>query len=208
MIADLSSIWFENPRDGQRVRIVSLPDGATPGRFVLEYIYRPYSGETAVPAHFHPTSTETFEILAGQARYRIGAAEGTAAAGDRIVMPAGVVHVHPWSAGAEPLHVRQTGESTPPDPDRARASIQALITIFGLASAGKVNRAGLPGLLQLAVLARSTMPATYLDRPAVPVQRMLFSLLGGLGQLLGYRTGYPAYGIVRPEGLEAPVRAG
>jgi len=86
-----------------------------------------------------------------------------------------------------------------------RASLQALITIFGLASAGKVNRAGLPSLLQLAVLAKSTMPATYLDRPPVPVQRIVFSLLARLGHLLGYRTAYPAYGIVRPGGLEAPA---
>ena len=36
----------------------------TDERFVLEYINRPFAGEHAVPPHFHPTYTETFEILA------------------------------------------------------------------------------------------------------------------------------------------------
>lgn len=205
MITDPSAVWFENPRDGQRFRILSLPTGASPGRFVLEYVYRPSTGETAVPAHFHPTSTETFEILAGQARYRLADRTHRAGAGDRIVMPAGVVHVHPWSEGIEPLHVRQTAETNPADPGGILASLQALVTLTGLASAGKVNQAGLPSVLQLAVLVRSTMPATFLDRPPVPVQRLAFTLLGRLGSLLGYRTAYPEYGVVHPGGLEVPV---
>lgn len=205
MIVDLPSIWLENPRDGQRFRILSLPEPSHPGRFVLEYIYRPMSGETAVPAHFHPSSTEVFEILAGQARYRIGDVTRSAGPGDRIVMPAGLVHVHPWSVGSEALQVRQTAETDPADPGGILASLQALVTLTGLASAGKVNQAGLPSLLQLAVLIRSTMPATFLDRPPVAIQRVAFSLLGALGALLGYRTAYPEYGIVHPGGIEVPT---
>jgi mannose-6-phosphate isomerase-like protein (cupin superfamily) len=207
MITDLSTVWFENPRDGQRFRIISLPNGQHPGRFVLEYIYRPMTGATAVPAHFHPSSTEEFEILAGQAKYRIGGITSSARAGERIVMPAGVVHLHPWSDGPDPLQVRQTAETIPADPAGILASLQALITLTGLASAGKVNRAGLPSLLQLAVLIRSTMPATFLDRPPVPVQRALFRMLGALGVLVGYRTAYPRYGIVHPGGLEVATGA-
>jgi mannose-6-phosphate isomerase-like protein (cupin superfamily) len=205
MITELSTVWFENPRDGQRFRILSLPDARHPGRFLLEYVYRPMTGETAVPPHFHPSSTETFEILAGQATYRIGEVTATARVGDRVVMPAGRVHIHPWSSGPEPLHVRQTGETLPADPGGILASLQAQVTLFGLAAAGKVNRKGLPSLLQLAVLARSTMPATYLDRPPVPVQRLAFRLLGSIGALMGYQTAYPEYGIVYPGGLEVPA---
>jgi quercetin dioxygenase-like cupin family protein len=204
VITDLSSLWFENARDGQRVRVMALPSQVEPGRFVLEYMYRPFTGEHAVPAHFHPASTETFEILAGQARYRVGREERSATVGQQIIMPAGVPHVHPWSNSAEPLHVRQTGVSDPPDPAGILASIQAQITLFGLAGAGKVNGAGLPNLLQLGVLGASTMPATFLAGPPVAVQRLLFSMLGLLGRWAGYCTAYPAYGIVTADGLEPP----
>ena len=196
-----SSPWFENPRDGQKVRILSLPSPAVPGRFVLEYVYRAHSGERAVAPHLHPAATETFEILAGTARYRIGAESGEAGPGSRIVMPPGVPHVHPWSIGDAPLHVRQTGETVPPDPRGIRASIQAQLTIFGLAADGRVNAAGLPGLLQLAVLVDEAMPATYLAGPPLLLQRALFGLLGGLGRAAGYRGGYPAYGLVTEAGV-------
>lgn len=206
MQAELSSPWFDNPRDGQKVRVLALPSPGAPGRFVLEYIYQPRAGERAVAAHLHPNATETFEILAGRARYRLGRETRGAEAGDRIVLPAGVPHVHPWNCGDSPLHVRQTGETLPPDPRGIRASIQAQITIFGLAAEGRVNADGLPGLLQLAVLVDEAMPATYLAGPPRLAQRVLFGLLGGLGRLAGYRAGYLEYGLVTAAGVRAAER--
>ena len=206
MSASLPDVWFENASQGQRARLVTLP-GETGGRqFVLEYVYRPYSGETAVPPHLHPRATETFEILAGQARYRVGSSEGRLSSGERVVMPPGVAHVHPWSDSGEELHVRQTAVVDPPDQAGLIASLQALVTLFGLAAAGKVNRKGLPNPLQLAVALHSTMPATYLASPPIPLQRILVGALAGLGRALGYRTAYPEYGILTERGLQLPHR--
>ncbi|MFL5493025.1 MAG: hypothetical protein ACJ8DC_01445 [Gemmatimonadales bacterium] len=78
----------------------------------------------------------------------MGREEGSARQGDRIVLPAGVSHVHPWSVSAEELHVRQTSQVDRPDSAGLLASLQALVTLFGLATAGKVNdtsSAGWPG---------------------------------------------------------------
>jgi mannose-6-phosphate isomerase-like protein (cupin superfamily) len=198
----IHQVWFENPKQGQRVRFLTLP-AQTGGRgFTLEYVYRPFTGETAVPAHIHTAATETFEILAGEARYRLGRQEGSARRGDRIVLPAGVAHVHPWSVSAEELHVRQTTEVDSPDSAGLVASLQALVTLFGLASAGKVNDKGLPNLLQLAVLIRSTMPATYIAGIPIAAQRLLFGGLARVGQALGYRTAYPGYGVLTEAGLQ------
>lgn len=196
--------WFKNPHDGQQFRIVALPTPSAPGRFVLEYRYLPFRGETAVPAHLHPTATESFEILAGRARYRLNGIEGLLGPGDRIVMPPGLPHVHPWSASDEPLHVRQTGVTDPADPAGILASIQAQITIYGLAREGRVNRAGLPNLLQLAVLVRAAMPATYLAGIPIGVQRGAFRMLAALATPFGYRTGYARYGTVTPDGVVLP----
>jgi quercetin dioxygenase-like cupin family protein len=201
----MRSDWLENAPMGQRVRLVTLP-GETGGRsFVLEYVNKPFAGERAVPAHVHSRYSETFEILKGRARYRLGGREGVASAGDRVVMPAGVVHVHPWSDSDEELHVRQTAESDPPDMRGLVNSLQAAITIFGLASAGRVNRRGDPGLLQLAVLADTTIPATYLASPAPAIQRPLIRALAALGRALGYRSSYPEYGVLTANGLARPA---
>jgi mannose-6-phosphate isomerase-like protein (cupin superfamily) len=206
----LENIWFENPHDGQRFRVIALPGPQAPGTFVLEYIYRPFTGESAVPAHFHPTATETFEVLSGSARYRIDGVEGHAETGERVVMPAGHTHVHPWSASDAPLRVRQTGVTEPADPAGILSSIQAQITLYGLARDGKVNRAGLPSPLQLAVLAHTTIPATYLAGVPTPVQRIAFALLARIGAWLGYRPAYPAYGVLTASGFttEADNRIG
>lgn len=201
MTASIHQIWFENPRLGQRVRFLTLP-AETGGRgFTLEYVYQPFSGETAVPAHIHTRASETFEILSGAAKYRVGDKERSARAGDWIALPAAVPHVHPWSVSADELHVRQTTEVSPPDAEGLLASLQALVTLFGLAAAGKVNGKGLPNLLQLAVLIRSTMPGTYIAGIPITVQRLLFGGLARIGEAAGYRTAYPEYGVLTAAGL-------
>jgi mannose-6-phosphate isomerase-like protein (cupin superfamily) len=199
------AIWFENPHAGQRSRIVTLP-GETGGRqFVLEYINRPFGGEHAVPAHMHTAYAEVFEILEGRARYRLGSETKTAVAGERVTMPPRIPHVHPWSDSRVELRVRQVAYANPPDVRGLNASLQAAITIQGLAKAGHVNAKGLPNLLQLGVLIETTMPATYLAGPPIALQRALFGTLGWMGRLAGYKTAYPEYGVITAGGLEMPA---
>jgi mannose-6-phosphate isomerase-like protein (cupin superfamily) len=195
----LTNTWFENPPMGQRARLLTLPVETGGRSFMLEYINRPFAGRFAVPPHLHPTYTEAFEILKGRARYRLGKQEHPAGPGDRVVLPAGVAHVHPWSDSDEELHVRQTALADPADLRGLTASLQAAITIFGLAGNGRVNARGLPNLLQLAVLAETTMPATYLAGPPIAAQRVLFLALAGLGRAIGYRSVYPEFGVVPTE---------
>jgi quercetin dioxygenase-like cupin family protein len=196
MAEALKERWFENAAMGHRARLVTLPSETAGRSFVLEYVNRPFAGEFAVPAHFHPATTETFEILQGRARYRIGGEERSAEPGERLILPAGMVHVHPWSASNEELHVRQVAVADPPDLAGLTASLQAAITIFGLATAGRVNSRGMPGLLQIAVLAETTMPATYVAGPPIAVQRLLIGGLAAIGRALGYRASYPEFGVL------------
>jgi hypothetical protein len=62
----------------------------------------------------------------------------------------------------------------------------------------------LPNHLQLAVLLETTMPASYAAGPPIPVQRVLFGLLGRLGRVAGYKAAYPEYGVITPDGLKMP----
>jgi quercetin dioxygenase-like cupin family protein len=197
-----TKIWFENPAVGQRSRLVVAP-GETGGRqFVLDYINQPFAGEHAVPAHVHTTYVETFEILKGEALYRLGGEVKRAVAGDRVVMPPMVPHVHPWSDSDEELHVRQVTDASPADLRGLNAGLQAAITIQALARARRVNAKGLPNLLQLGVLINTTMPATYLAGSPIALQRMLFAVLGWAGRIAGYKTAYNEYGVITANGLE------
>lgn len=137
-----NDVWFDNPVLGQRVRFSTLPADTDGRRFVVEYINGPSNGQPSVPAHVHTAYVETFDVLAGRARYRLASDTKTAVAGDRIVMPAGMPHVHPWSDGDEDLHVRQVTEADPPDLRGLNASLQAAITILGLARSGRLNAKG------------------------------------------------------------------
>jgi hypothetical protein len=183
-----------------------MAPGETGGRrFVLDYINRPFAGEHAVPAHVHTTYTESFAILKGRARYRLGADTLTAVAGDCIVMPPMVPHVHPWSDSAEELHVRQVTDADPADLRGLNAGLQAAITIQALAKAGRVNAKGLPNLLQLGVLIDTTMPATYLAGSPMALQRTLFAVLALIGRAAGYKTSYREFGVITATGLELPA---
>ena len=192
----LADTWFVNRPMGQRARLVTLPADTGGRSFVLEYINQPYAGQFALPTHFHPTWTESFEILAGEARYLLGGTEGNAGPGQTVVLPPGVPHRHPWSCSNAELHVRHTAVADPPDLRGLTASLQAILTIFGLAGTGRVNRRGAPNPLQLAVLAQATMPATYVAGLPVGLQRALIAMLARLGRALGYRVSYPEFGVL------------
>lgn len=188
--------WFESVPMGQRTRLVTLPCETGGASFVREYINRPFMGKYAIPEHFHPTWTETFEILRGRARYRIGREEGEAGPGERVVMPPVIPHLHPWSASDEELHVRHVAEADPPDLAGLTGSLQAVLTIFTLAGQGKVNRKGNPNPLQLIVLAEGTIPATYLPGLPVPLQRVLIRSVAKVARAAGYRAYYPGFPVV------------
>src|SRR5262245_60036567 len=177
MPAALQEVWFENPTVGQRSRILTLPGESGGRQFVLEYVTRLYGGEHVNPAHLHTTFTETFEVLKGRARYRLGSETKTASAGDRVEMPPMVPHVHPWSDSLQELHVRQITVANAPDLHGLNASLQAEVTLQGLARLNLVNTKGLPNPLQLAVLLDTTMPATYVEGMPIGVQRLLFRAL-------------------------------
>jgi len=191
-----SETWYSNAPMGQRTRIVAFQFESGGRSFVREYVNRPHMGKFAIPEHFHPTWTETFEILRGRARYSVDRIEHDAGPGETVVLPPGVRHLHPWSVCDEELYVRHTAVADPDDLNGLTASLQGIHTIFALADAGRTGRDGQPNLLQLAVIARATMPATFL--PGIPrrVQRTLIGALAAVGSAAGYRSIYPGFPVV------------
>lgn len=78
---------IENPRTGERI----VFEVRTPELLVVRSTWtRP--GRRAA-AHVHPAMEERYDVLAGQAAFRIGGIERTAVAGETVVVPPGMSHL-------------------------------------------------------------------------------------------------------------------
>jgi hypothetical protein len=79
-------------------------------------------------------------------------------------------------------------------PDEQRQPFDALFaTIFGLANAERTSARGMPGLLQLALLAHELRDVIVFTRPPRPIQAPLFGTLGAIGRIRGLDGVYPEY---------------
>lgn len=191
-----TGVWLENTSTGERSMLVKLPVETGGRYFEIEYVCKPYAGKGSIPPHYHPTYTERFEILSGAARYMLGKEEHTAGAGETVVLPARIVHMHPWSDSNEELHVRMFSQADPPDVRGLNANINAAITHYGLASAGKVDKAGNESFLQRAVSGYSVLPGACVAGLSVPAARVVLGAFALVGRAAGYRVSYPEYGQV------------
>lgn len=134
---------LENPVTGE-VLVFHQTSEQTGGELVrVETIVRP-DGFVAA-AHVHPAQTERFEVLDGTVGFRLGRKTFMAGPGDVTFVPFGTPHRF-WNAG--PGEARFVCEIRP------ALRFESLIeTMFTLAAQGKTNQQGLPGPLQLAVIA-------------------------------------------------------
>jgi quercetin dioxygenase-like cupin family protein len=76
-----------NELTGERVTVVS----ETPELLVMDVVW-PRPGHRAAE-HVHPEMEERYEVVAGQAAFRIGGEERTAGPGTAVVVPPGTPHL-------------------------------------------------------------------------------------------------------------------
>ena len=187
---------FENPVTGERA-IVRIGTEQTGGELLVADVHV-QPGGAVMGEHYHPAIEERFTLLHGQLGVRLSGRVTNPKPGVMLVVPAGLAHDW-WNAGEEDALVRVE--------IRPAARFEAMIlNAFGLAQDGKVNRRGMPNLLQLSVFAREFGDVVQFTWPPQVVQRTLFGLIAPLAKLLGYRGSYPEVLDPRPLGLR-PRRA-
>jgi quercetin dioxygenase-like cupin family protein len=183
---------FENPITGERMVFDTTARDSNGLLLEIEFFIQPNTGR-GLPAHFHPSFDERFEILSGSARYIVGDVEHPADAGDEIVLPRGIPHIHPWNVGNDVLHVRKITQLDKPDKDLLLKSEAFFETLYALAQEGKTGADGLPkNLLQKVVVGQALEPASYSATPPLWIQRPLLGLLAAIGRAFGYSGYYPA----------------
>lgn len=172
-----------NPVTGERA-VVRIGTDETAGELLVVDLYlRP--GGAVIGEHVHPAIEEHFTVLKGRVGMRLGGVKSVADLGVRIHAPARVPHEW-WNDGPEEALIRV--EVRP-----ARRFEEMIANVFGLAQDGKVNRRGVPHLLQLAVFAREFDDVMRLTKPPRVVQRVLFGMLAPLARLCGLCGSYPEY---------------
>jgi len=187
---------FENPLTGERMVFVKTARDSNGLILEIEFFLQPNSGK-GLPAHFHPSFDERFEILAGSAHYIVGNDEHPANADDVILLPKGIPHIHPWNVGNDVLHVRKITRLDRPDKDLLFKSEAFFETLYALAQEGKVGADGLPkNLLQKVVVGQALEPASYSATPPLWIQRPLFGLMAAIGRAFGYSGYYPAQYVI------------
>ena len=96
---------IENALTGERVTFVRT--AADTGGELLEMESVWPAGGRRTPRHVHPEMEETWEVLAGEARFRIGDEERAARPGDTVVAPPGTPHAG-WNPTEDDVRVRIT----------------------------------------------------------------------------------------------------
>jgi quercetin dioxygenase-like cupin family protein len=167
---------LENPVTGE-VLIFHETAAETGGELVrIETIVQP-DGFVAA-AHVHPAQSERFDVLDGTVGFRLGRKTVVAGPGEVAIVPAGTPHRF-WNAGAS--EARFLCEIRP------ALQFESLIeTMFTLAADGRTDERGLPGPLQLAVIADAHFDTVRLPFPPAPLQRAALAIGAPLGRMLGY----------------------
>jgi mannose-6-phosphate isomerase-like protein (cupin superfamily) len=144
----------------------------------VEAFYRPSS--EAPPEHIHPRQEEYFEVLAGSIDTRVNGQEKRYEAGESFRILAGTAH-QMWSGGGVEARILWQTRPTLHTDDFFEI-------MWGLAQAGKTNKAVLPNPLQLAVILQQYRREVRPTKPPLIVQNIVFALLAPLGRLCGYRA--------------------
>lgn len=165
-----------NPVTGERIEF----HDETAEALRFDYYLAPGGFAMGKIDHVHPQQTERFDVRSGRLGVRVDGDEWTATPGTRFAVLPETPHTV-WNDGPETLHA--VVELRP-----ALRIAGLFETMYGLARAGQTNRWGLPGPLQLAVIADEFREEFAFPVVPVPLQRGLISAVAAVGRWAGYRA--------------------
>lgn len=174
---------YENRVQGDRFVVREGSEETAGERLVGDLHIRP--GGAVAGKHVHSYITERFEVLSGTVRFHVDGREEIVRPGQKMEVPAGVVHDW-WNIGDDEAHVLV--EISPAE--RFELMIQNL---YGLANDGKTDARGVPKLLPLSLFGSEFRAEGEFVRPPRIVQRILFAALAPLARARGYKAISPEY---------------
>jgi quercetin dioxygenase-like cupin family protein len=149
----------------------------------MEATYQPHSTEPVM--HYHPNQEENFTILEGELTVMINGVTSILKAGDKLHVARGVEHAMYNSSDIKTVVNWQVRPALDTE--------HLLETTAGLANDGRVNKKGVPGILQVALMANKYSTVFRLSKPSFALQKIIFSILSPFAFLAGLRADYEEY---------------
>jgi quercetin dioxygenase-like cupin family protein len=142
-------------------------------------------GAAGPPEHYHPGYDESFRVVEGEFVFEVEGEPQTLGSGESVTVEAGTPHTFRNESESYATCVIETRPA-----GRLSEVVQLL---FGLAHDGKLPESGRPSFLQAMVMAEAMDDDTVFTSPPPAVQRILATVVGPIGRLMGYRARYPEY---------------
>lgn len=172
-----------NPKTGQTIKFLQTARDTDGHLLEMESTLRSHSTEP--PLHYHPYQEETFSVISGQLTARLNGELRTYSAGDQFHVPKNTVHSM-WNEGETPAVINW----------RVSPALETeyfFENTFGLSINGKTNDKGMPGILQIALIAKKYNNIFRLSKPPFFIQKIIFCILTPVAYLAGYRPSYEKY---------------
>jgi len=174
---------LSNPITKQNIRFLQTSKDTGGKLLEMETTYHTLSLEP--PPHYHPHQEEDFTVIEGYLTVRIDGQLKVLRSGDTLHIRKNQIHSMWNNTDAKTVvnwKVRPAMDTE-----------NFLETVMGLAGDAKVNRKGIPNLLQVALIANKFAAVFRLSKPPFVVQRLLFLILLPFSYLFGYRATYGKY---------------
>lgn len=174
---------IHNKKTGQQISFIQTSDDTGGDLLEMESVFQPLSIEP-VP-HYHPSQEEFFTVLEGEISVRLNEVVRILKQGDKLHIKKKQVHAM-WNHSGK---VARVNWKVMPAMDTE----YFLETGTGIANEKKTNEQGMPGILQVALLASRFSHVYRIARPPYAIQKVLFSALTPISYMAGYRCCYKEF---------------
>lgn len=174
---------ISNKKTGQQIQFIQTAKDTNGRLLEIESVFRPHSVEPV--AHYHPFQEEHFTVLEGSISVRLQNELKILKAGDQLHISTSEIHSM-WNHSGEKAKVNW--KVMP-----ALDTEYFLENGIGIANNKKTNEQGMPGILQVALLARRFSHVFRLARPSYAFQKLVFSIVCPIAFVFGYRSNYKEY---------------
>jgi quercetin dioxygenase-like cupin family protein len=174
---------IQNPVTGQTIRFLQTSCDTEGQLLEMESTFAPHSTEPL--QHYHPRQHETFKVLEGSLHVRINGKLRVLGTGETLEIPANTNHSM-WNAAGTRTVVNWRVEP-------ALSTEYFLETGMGLAAQGKVNKKGMPSILQTVLLADRYKQVYRLSKPAFFLQKAICKALASVAKMKGYKAVYKEF---------------
>src|SRR6478609_7192437 len=174
---------ISNPVSGQSIRFISTSVDTDGSLLEMESSFAAHSQEPI--AHYHPFQKEVFTVLEGKIQVRVNNSIRELKQGEILHMKPNMIHSM-WNPFDTPARVHWTVQP-------ALGTEYFFETGIGLATDGKVDKKGMPKLLQTVLLLDRFKREFRLSKPSFTIQKMVLKSLSPIARMAGYKAVYDEY---------------